>query len=81
MPVIIRRPHAYRFLERAFAGRFEGTEEIQGGDFGVLVGAFELPIPGFYVLDGRGEVLDQASLAKPGARRAVLALLETSTRP
>lgn len=77
VPVIIRRPHAYDFLMQEFGDQVDGSEEVRGTDAGIQVGDLTLPIPGFYVLDPRGEVLGKCGL---GSVEDVLALFRTHAR-
>ena len=76
VPVIIRRPHAYDFLRNAFGDRVDGSgngsADVRASASGIQVGELELPIPGFYVLDAQGRVLEKTGLASV---EDVLALL------
>lgn len=62
VPVIIRRPHAYDFLIERFSDRAGAGDEVSGSEAGIQVGALQLPIPGFYALDGEGKILGQCAL-------------------
>jgi hypothetical protein len=75
--VIIRRPHAYRFLVEQFA---EGVarDEIDGSEAGLRIRGEDFVIPGFYVLDARGKLLGKSGL---GSADAVLECLRAHARP
>jgi hypothetical protein len=77
VPVIIRRPHAYDFLMQAFADQV-ADGDVRGSNAGLQVGALELPIPGFYVLDAGGKVRGKCGF---GSVEDVLALLGDHARP
>jgi len=78
VPVIIRRPHAYDFLMQEFADQVEDPAAARASPGGIQVGALELPIPGFYVLDSGGKVLGKCGL---GSLEDVLSLLRAHARP
>ena len=75
MSVIVRRPHAYRFLVEHFASGSPAEEDVRGSEAGMVIREKELPIPGLYVLAADGEVLGHAGLLQQDARSAVLELL------
>ncbi len=79
--VIIRRPHAYWFLEK-IAGLNRQTDTIIATPRGLeLPKGGTLPIPGIYFLDADQAVLGEVALAEPGARRKLLELMEDLSTP
>ena len=74
--VLIRRPHAYWFVD-------EHTKE-RGGVVGATPSGITLgdgstaPVPGLYTLSEDGALLGTAELVSPAARFAVMELLEGS---
>lgn len=70
MRILIRRPHAYFFIDESFAQ--------QGGISGASPAGCELangtiaPLPGVYFLNESGTVLDRVPLAVPTAVDSLL---------
>ncbi len=63
MRVIIRRPHAYFILQDMLSG--EGGL-VDASDSGVVSAeGTNLPIPGIYLLDAQGKLLDYTSFTTP----------------
>lgn len=75
MRVIVRRPHAYFFLNAQFkdqGGVVSGTPQ------GCVLGdGTPVPIPGVYVLRGEGDVERSVALASKDSRSELLNALET----
>ena len=60
MRVLIRRPHAYWFLNKTFAGQGGLASATPTG--GVSADGTSMPIPGLYLLDPDGGFLDATSI-------------------
>ena len=71
MRVIIRRPHAYQFLQEAYADE-GGIASATPAGCATRKGTL-LPLPGLYVLDSDGQVLSSTPLA---SLKDVLELLD-----
>lgn len=59
--IIIRRPHAYFFLQDTFAGRGGIRSATPAGC--VLADGTTAPLPGIYLLDEDGDFLESVALA------------------
>jgi len=71
--IIVRRPHAYFFLDDLYADR-GGIRSATPEGATVGDGA-TAPLPGIYVLDAEGRLLGSVALAGAGARDALVAAL------
>lgn len=77
--ILIRRPHAYQFVERHVR---VGAELASADESGVVfVDGATAPIPGIYVLDADERILGSASLLAADAKETLLRALEASRRP
>jgi len=72
--IIIRRPHAYWFLE---LGREEEPMSVSATPAGVVIdGGDLLPIPSFFFIDPDQNVLGNIALAQPDALPKTLELMK-----
>jgi hypothetical protein len=76
--ILIRRPHAYEFVQRYALREAEPVSADESGV--VFVDGGRAPIPGLYVLDADGRVLASVPLLDSRAKEALLRALE-GTRP
>ncbi len=60
MRVIVRRPHAYIFLNETFADEGGVASAKPGGC--VTASGTELPLPGLYVLDSEGVFVESTTI-------------------
>jgi len=70
--VIIRRPHAYLFLQQKFEESMKFYAPSGANEGGIVDITLVHPIPGFYLLDAEGRVLGHVGLE---SQEEVMALL------
>ena len=73
--VIVRRPHAYFFLQDLFEDRGGMRSATPAGC--TLADGTTAPLPGIYFLDAEGGFLESVALASANARDEILDLLES----
>ena len=73
--VIIRRPHAYWFLEE-IAGNDRGAGRVLATPSGLDLDGKLLPIPGIFFIDPDRAVLDRVALSGDDARNRLLRVME-----
>lgn len=76
--VIIRRPHAYFFLQDTFEERGGIRSATPAGC--VLADGTTAPLPGIYLLDEDGEFLESVALAGATGGKALLEALDRNAR-
>lgn len=78
MRIIIRRPHAYFFIQDAFESEGGITSATPAGC--KLGDGSTAPLPGVYLLDGEGVVLERVALVEGDARDTLLGALESASK-
>ncbi len=74
--VIIRRPHAYFFVEDQFRKQGKDTESVVGSPSGMtLPDGTSAPIPGAYILNADGVAEASAPLLGTGVKDKLLSAL------
>lgn len=71
--VIVRRPHAYWFIDELFEDR--GGIQLGTPAGCTLADGTTAPLPGVYLLDATGGHINSVGLASPGALENLLKLL------
>ena len=73
--IIVRRPHAYTFIEETFKERGGVRSATPAGC--TLADGSTAPLPGVYFLDADGKLIDSAPLADSSAED-LLAVMKAS---